>query len=117
MPRRQHLLGRCITRAILSVERASSAPLLARIISFFSILQLRLVKLREAVFAGLREEVWQYDDEEYKTSFAVAHRDGGLKSVGDMGYSGSVRDSPAASVFTAAVDMWRVHLGLFCDPG
>lgn len=103
-----------MTRPILSVESASGAPLLARILAFSSIVQPRQVKLREALFAGLREKALQYDDEEYKTSLPTAHRHGELKSIGDVDYSCSMRGTP---VFAAQAVVYRVPLGLHCDPG
>lgn len=87
---RQQKIARSIVYAILENDGAKVRSLLSRIlaaiISFFALYQLRLTRLRNDLFKKLREQ-WQVDDEDYKDS--IGKRDG-LEPNGDMGFSGSV---------------------------
>jgi hypothetical protein len=66
--------------------------LFARILAFFSIFQLTLARYRDQIFKNLRNEIWQIEEEEYIESFRSPSKEKrtDLKSVGDLGYSGSV---------------------------
>ena len=99
---RQEKIARSVVRAITNgsgMEKRSQRPLkwiLALFSLFFSLYQLALQKIRPADFANLRRKHWQLDDDEYTSSFQAA--EGGsakqeetLKAIGDMGFSGSVR--------------------------
>lgn len=87
---RQQKIARSIVYAILENDGAKVRSLLSRIltaiVSFFALYQLQLTRLRNDLFARLREQ-WHVDDEDYKDS--IGKRDG-LKANGDMGFSGSV---------------------------
>lgn len=98
MGRRQRLVSASILRAIFNSEPASNddtahPALLARILAFFSIFQLTLARYRDQVFKKLRNETWSIEEEEYAESFRSPSKGKrtDLKSVGDLGYSGSVR--------------------------
>lgn len=98
MGRRQRLISTSILRAIFVTKPASNDEiakpgLLARILAFFSIFQLTLARYRDQVFKKLRNESWQIEEEEYTESFRSPSKGKrtDLKSVGDLGYSGSVR--------------------------
>jgi hypothetical protein len=97
MGRRQRLISSSILRAIfvtkpVSNDETANPGLLARILAFFSIFQLTLARYRDQIFQKLRNESWQIEEEEYTESFRSQskHKRTDLKSVGDLGYSGSV---------------------------
>ncbi|KAF1929407.1 SAICAR synthase-like protein [Didymella exigua CBS 183.55] len=96
MGRRQRLISTSILRAIfvtkpVSHDETANEGLLARILAFFSIFQLTLARYRDQVFKKLRNESWQIEEEEYTESFRSesTYKRTDLKSVGDLGYSGS----------------------------
>jgi Phosphatidylinositol-4-phosphate 5-Kinase len=60
--------------------------LLSSILVFFAFFQLKLTRIRNELFRKLRNETWYVDEEDYERSFA---RDDSLKTIEDMGYSGS----------------------------
>jgi hypothetical protein len=97
MGRRQRLISNSILRAIFVTEPVSNDEtarpgLLARIIAFFSLFQLTLARYRDQVFKKLRTHTWRMEEEEYVESFRSPSKGKrtDLKSVGDLGYSGSV---------------------------
>lgn len=87
---RDKRISKSVLRAIFR-GRAPKTGLLARILALFSVFQLTLARYKEDLFNKLREDVWQLDEDEYRESFREAEKGGSLKSVGDLGYSGSVR--------------------------
>jgi hypothetical protein len=101
---RQRLISSSILRAIF-VTKPSEEPaqanrgLLARIFAFFAIFQLTLARYRNDLFDRLRKEIWQIEDEEYVESFRSQGKGKrtDLKSVGDLGYSGSVSNDCRSS--------------------
>lgn len=97
MGRRQRLISTSILRAIFVTKPArndetNNPGLLARILAFFSIFQLTLARYRDQIFKKLRNEIWSIEEEEYAESFRSPSKGkrADLKSVGDLGYSGSV---------------------------
>jgi len=78
---------------------APKRSLLAKILTFFSFFQLALARFKVPLFRELREQVWGLDEDEYNQSFGAKERQQheehgkgeGLKPIGDLGYSGSVR--------------------------
>jgi len=42
------------------------------------------------MFAKLRQEVWNFDEDEYQASFHTTSGQPPLKMIGDLGFSGSV---------------------------
>lgn len=98
MARRQRLISTSILRAIFVTkpvrnDENAQPGLLARILAFFSFFQLTLARYRDEVFRKLRTESWQIDEHGYTESFRSPSKGKktDLKSVGDLGYSGSVR--------------------------
>ncbi|KAJ8107334.1 hypothetical protein OPT61_g8939 [Boeremia exigua] len=96
MGRRQRLISTSILRAIfvtkpVSNDESAQPGLLARIFAFFSFFQLTLARYRDDIFKKLRNESWQVDEAEYAESFRSPSKGKrtDLKSVGDLGYSGS----------------------------
>lgn len=55
--------------------------------SILSFYQIRLQKIHPVLFANLRRNHWDVNDDAYLDSFVD---DDGLNSIGDMGFSGSV---------------------------
>jgi len=87
---------RKISLSILTAIFPSADPghisLLARFIAWFSLFQLVLTRYQASLFKHLRTEVWRLDEDEYNESFRRSDgKKGGLKPIGDLGYSGSVR--------------------------
>ena len=96
-----------------SIARSVAAPLrpggnkrrpsrigriLAAFAALFSLYQLPLEKVRPEVFEHLRRNCWQVDDGDYAAAFEPSGEDEdgegsetALHSIGDMGFSGSVR--------------------------
>ena len=100
MARRQRLISTSILRAIFVTkpvrnDENAQPGLLTRILAFFSFFQLTLARYRDEVFRKLRTESWQIDEHGYTESFRSPSKGKktDLKSVGDLGYSGSVRAS------------------------
>jgi energy-converting hydrogenase A subunit M len=105
MGRRQRLISNSILRAIFFTESVNNDKiqrpgLLARILAFFSVFQLTLARYRDHVFKKLRNEIWHIEEEEYIESFRSPSKGKrtDLKSVGDLGYSGSVGETHARVV-------------------
>jgi hypothetical protein len=87
---RDSRIAKSIVKALFSVARRHS--FLARILAFFRVFDISLIRFRPDSFDKL-QLVWKIDKEQYLESFATEHgADGSMvKSVGDLGYSGSVR--------------------------
>lgn len=98
---RDKRISKSVLRAIFH-GRAPKIGLLARILAFFSIFQLTLARYKENLFKKLRTDVWQLDEDEYRESFREAEKGGSLKSVGDLGYSGSVCLLPTPTPYNVA---------------
>jgi hypothetical protein len=98
MGRRDRLISSSILRAIFQTDSAQKNDeearpgLLARIIAFFAIFSLTLVRYRARLFQKLRNETWQMEEEEYTESFRSPSKNKrtDLVAIGDLGYSGSV---------------------------
>jgi hypothetical protein len=95
---RQEAIARSIVLALIngSQKRASSvlAYILAYFSAFFSLWQLHFEKIRPTDFANLRRNHWDVSDDAYLESFRPEGKkkpEDGLKPIGDMGFSGSVR--------------------------
>ena len=94
---RQEAIARSIVLALISgtQKRASNAfgRILAFFSAFFSLYQLHFEKIRPADFANLRRNHWECGDDAYLDSFRPKNGknpEESLKSIGDMGFSGSV---------------------------
>lgn len=94
MGRRQRLISTSILRAIFHYKPAAKpASLLARILAFFSVFYIALSKYRAETFRKLRNDIWEIDEDNYTESFRSPSKSKrtDLISIGDLGYSGSVR--------------------------
>ena len=106
---RQEKIARSIVRAITNgsgAKRRSGNPLallLALFSALFTLYQLALRKVRPADFANLRRKHWDVCDDAYVKSFQPDEgetNDEPLKSIGDMGFSGSVRHTKPPGCFS-----------------
>lgn len=104
---RQEAIARSVVRAVKNGgQRKSRSPIawiLALLSAFFSFYQLPLRKVRPETFTGLRRKQWALEDDDYVASFrpAECERDEqALKAIGDMGFSGSVSNGKALSIYT-----------------
>lgn len=97
---RQEYIARSVVRALTNgsgLEKPSQnalAWLLSLFSAFFTLYQLALRKIRPANFSRLRREHWELSDRDYLDSFQTSdsnNKEDVLKSIGDMGFSGSVR--------------------------
>ena len=86
---REDEVSKSISDAIFRDPAATKPTILARILAFFSIFHLHLTRFKSALFNRLRHQVWQYEDKEYRDSFANPDARNRLNPVGDLGYSGS----------------------------
>ena len=89
---RDTLISNSILQAIFQDRTDDKKTFLGRVLAFFSAFQLTLSRYRAALFQRLRTEVWKIDENEYTESFKGRGRKDALKAVGDLGYSGSVRE-------------------------
>jgi hypothetical protein len=95
---RQEAIARSIVLALINGSQKRASSVLARILAFFSaffaLWQLHFEKIRPADFANLRRNHWDVADDAYLDSFrpeGAKKPEDGLKPIGDMGFSGSVR--------------------------
>jgi hypothetical protein len=90
MGRRDNLISKSILQAIFRDRKPSKRTILGRIFAFFTVFQLHLARYKDELFTRLRDKIWEMDEDEYRESFRGQDVKGKLKSVGDLGYSGSV---------------------------
>ena len=95
---RQEYIARSVVRALTNgsgLEKQSQSAIawiLSLFAAFFSLYQLALHKIRPADFASLRRDHWELSDQDYVDSFQSgedSNKEEVLKSIGDMGFSGS----------------------------
>lgn len=87
--RRQKAISRSILRA-LTRRGTARISLIQRIIAFFHIYYLTLIRYEKELFQKLRTEIWSLSEEEYISCFKTDEKSS-LVSMGDLGFSGSVR--------------------------
>lgn len=95
MGRRQTALSRSIQRALFRDPDTFRKTLIGRILAFFSLFYIKLIRYGHKTFRTLRNDVWQIDEAEYRASFRSEDCTHPLTPMGDMGFSGSVRILPA----------------------
>lgn len=98
---RLQAVARSIVRAVVKgVKKRSRSPIafiLGLFSTLFSFYELPLHKHRPDVFSQMCQKYWDLEDEEYVASFRAeedAEPEDALTTMGDMGFSGSVRDDP-----------------------
>ncbi|KAL2219640.1 hypothetical protein M432DRAFT_639221 [Thermoascus aurantiacus ATCC 26904] len=86
--RRQVAVSKSIQYALFRDPKRFRRSLLARILAFFTLWRIKLIRYGYELFRRLRHEVWEIDEEEYKACFRFENGKG-LQPMGDLGYSGS----------------------------
>jgi hypothetical protein len=89
--RRESALTKSIQCALTRDPNRFKKTALGKLIAFFSVRRIKLIRHDKELFARLRQEVWEFDQDEYQASFHTTGGQPPLKSMGDLGYSGSVR--------------------------
>ncbi|EAL93699.1 hypothetical protein KXW98_008822 [Aspergillus fumigatus] len=97
--RRHSALAKSIQLALFRDPKAFRKSLLGRILAFFSIFYIRLIRYRDELFRKLRNDVWEIDEVEYKACFFSENKTLPLKPMGDLGLSGSTFFSTSNNKF------------------
>ncbi|KAJ5742404.1 uncharacterized protein N7511_011423 [Penicillium nucicola] len=87
--RRQKSLSKSIQSALTRDPDRFKKSALGKLVAFFSVYRIKLVRHEKILFDQLRQDVWQFDDHDYKGSFHTTRGQPPLKTMGDLGYSGS----------------------------
>ncbi|KAF9884885.1 hypothetical protein FE257_000952 [Aspergillus nanangensis] len=89
--RRSSALTRSIQRALFRDPNTFRKTLIGRILAFFSLFYIRLIRFEHERFQKLRNEVWEINELEYHASFRGENdtKTLPLTPLGDMGFSGS----------------------------
>ncbi|BCS26626.1 phosphatidylinositol phosphate kinase family protein [Aspergillus puulaauensis] len=95
--RRQKAISRSILRA-LTRRGTARISLIQRIIAFFHIYYLTLIRYEKELFQRLRTEIWSLSEEEYISCFKNDGKSS-LVSMGDLGFSGSTFFRTSNSAF------------------
>ncbi|OJJ01715.1 hypothetical protein ASPVEDRAFT_129987 [Aspergillus versicolor CBS 583.65] len=95
--RRQKAISRSILRA-LTRRGTARISLIQRIIAFFHIYYLTLIRYEKELFQKLRTEIWSLSEEEYISCFKTDGKSS-LVSMGDLGFSGSTFFRTSNSAF------------------
>lgn len=88
--RRESALTKSIQNGVLRDPDRFRTSCGARVMAFFTIRRIKLVRFEGHLFTGLRREVWNFNEDEYQASFHTSSGQQPLKAIGDLGYSGSV---------------------------
>jgi hypothetical protein len=88
--RRQSALTKSIQAGLLRDPDRLKKTAWGHLLAFFTLYRIKLIRFEEELFAKLRQEVWQFNENEYQASFRTTDGQPPLKSMGDLGYSGSV---------------------------
>lgn len=95
--RRQSALTKSIQSGLLREPDKSKKTAWGRFLAFFTFHRIKLVRHELQLFAQLRKEVWNFDEDEYQASFRTTSGQPPLKTMGDLGYSGSVSEASTDS--------------------
>ncbi|KAJ5550371.1 hypothetical protein N7535_001691 [Penicillium sp. DV-2018c] len=87
--KREVALTKSIQSALTRESDRFRKSFFGKLLAFFTVRRIKLIRHEKADFARLRKDVWKYDPDEYRGSFHTARGQPPLKSVGDLGYSGS----------------------------
>lgn len=88
--RRQSALTKSIQAGLLRDPDRFKKTGWGHLIAFFSLYRIKLIRFEDDLFARLRQEIWKFNENEYQASFRTTSGQPPLKSMGDLGYSGSV---------------------------
>ncbi|KAI9376088.1 hypothetical protein BJX61DRAFT_9659 [Aspergillus egyptiacus] len=95
--RREQAISRSVQRALF--RPSFRWTLIQRILAFFRIFYLTLIRYEQELFQNLRAEVWGISEEEYLESFKSQGKTVPLVSMGDLGFSGSTFFRTSNSAF------------------
>lgn len=88
--RRESSLTKSIQSGLLrDPDRFKKTPW-GRFLAFFTFQRIKLIRHERHLFVKLRQEVWKFNEDEYQASFHTTNGQAPLKTMGDLGYSGSV---------------------------
>ena len=88
--RRRTALTKSIQAGLLRDPDRFKKTAWGHLLAFFTLYRIKLIRFEEELFAKLRQEVWQFNENDYQASFRTTDGQPPLKSMGDLGYSGSV---------------------------
>lgn len=88
--RRQSALAKSIQSGLLRDPDGFKKTAWGKFIAFFTFRRIKLIRHERRLFAKLRQEVWDFDEDVYQSSFHTTSGQPPLKMIGDLGYSGSV---------------------------
>jgi hypothetical protein len=91
--RRQSALTKSIQAGLLRDPDRFKKTGWGQFIAFFTLYRIKLIRFEDELFARLRQEIWKFNENEYQASFRTTSGQPPLKSMGDLGYSGSVSRS------------------------
>ncbi|OOQ90566.1 hypothetical protein PEBR_03685 [Penicillium brasilianum] len=87
--RRQSALTKSIQAGLLRDPDRFKKTGWGHLIAFFTLYRIKLIRFEDDLFARLRQEIWKFNENEYQASFRTTSGQPPLKSMGDLGYSGS----------------------------
>lgn len=90
---RQSALTKSIQSGVLRDQDQFKKTAWGKFIAFFTFRRIKLIRHERNLFAKLRQEVWEFDEDNYQASFHKTDGQSPLKMIGDLGYSGSVSSS------------------------
>ncbi|KAJ5102561.1 hypothetical protein N7532_003090 [Penicillium argentinense] len=88
--RREKALAKSIQAGLLRDPDQFKKSVWGSILAFFTLHRIKLLRHEMHLFAKLRQEIWQFNEDEYHSSFRTTSGQPPLKMMGDLGYSGSV---------------------------
>lgn len=89
---REKALTKSIQKGLLRDPDRFKKTAWGRFIAFFTVRRIKLIRFESELFSKLRREVWLFNEDDYQASFRTTSGQKALKSIGDLGYSGSVRN-------------------------
>ena len=88
--RRQASLIKSIQKGLKRDPERFKKTCWGQLIAFFTVNGVKLIRYEPEKFTHLRQEVWEFSEDDYQASFRPTNGQPPLKAMGDLGYSGSV---------------------------
>ncbi|KAJ5777574.1 hypothetical protein N7520_000820 [Penicillium odoratum] len=86
--RRESALTKSIQAGLLRDPDRFKKTAWGQVKAFFTVRRIKLIRHESEMFSKLRQEVWKFNEDTYQASFRTSGQKA-LKSIGDLGYSGS----------------------------